>query len=114
MLQNNIRPVNELYKIIRELYISYINDKTIHRSEAICSTIANAETIGLINFKEKWVLLKHFGKEKPSQIRHGEFFYTTDFVGGTFWWNNFKKDETNATRLRFIDKMILLTKHEKS
>lgn len=113
MSKMNIRTVNTLYKVIRELYVSYMEDPTRYKSEAICSTIANADVIGLINYKEKWVLLRHFEKEKPSPFKHQDFFYGTNFVNGTFWWNNNKRDETNATRLRFIEKLIKITTQEK-
>jgi len=102
--------LNEIYKLVREWYHDRLEEETT--SSGICIIIEYLEAQGTLDAWDSLMFFTHFEKQKPNRNRHPEFFNEKNFKGGTYWWDNEKKQESDDSRLRFLDKMIEITKIE--
>jgi len=97
MTKEEVRNVNELYKILLENYEG-------HDEIYICINIFSLKYHEIIN-KEEFCLLKtHFNTQRPNMNLHNEFFY--EILRNTNVWFNTNDKEI---RKKFIEKLIKIT-----
>jgi hypothetical protein len=104
--------LTEIYKLVRDKYQEGIEIHGNNYSRGICSVVQLLEDNEVLDRYDSLMFYSHFEKQKPAFTRHREFYDEPHYSGKVYWWYSDKGEASNASRLRFLDKMIEITKTE--
>lgn len=94
-----MRSIKELYQIVLDNF-----DLMIKAESGICMVIVRCWYYDLITSDEKFALLKHFKKQRPTWYKNVKFYYHNSYVNRMFWWKY--GEEGNEQRKLFLKHLI--------